>query len=189
MMTRQRTTAGAWLALVLLLSACSHRLTVASDLGIQSAPDWVNRGTNVLASHGERFFYGVGSSPALGDQSLQVDTADERARAEVARVLGTYLKVASHDYLSATAAGGPPTGEGAVSRSIRAVTRMNLVGTKIIGRWRDPHTGIIYALAQLDMAHVQQTLHAVQAMNPSFGQYLKANGTNIFDRVAAQTSR
>lgn len=173
-----------------LLSACTHRLTVTSDLGIRGAPDWVNQGSNILATRGGRFFYGVGSAPPLGDASLQVDTADERARVEVARVLSTYLDAVSHDYLGATVAGGPAVGEAAVSRSLQAVTRLNLTGSKIIGRWRDPRTGIIYVLAQLDMMRVQQTLRGGREMHPAFSQYLTSQGNDIFDsRATTHTAR
>ncbi|MCG6934911.1 MAG: hypothetical protein LJE73_03325, partial [Proteobacteria bacterium] len=87
---------------ILLLAACASKTTVESDLGISGAPDWVNEGTQYLNDKDGRLFHGVGQAPAMGDESLQISTADNRARAEVARILTSYLDVVSNDYTSAS---------------------------------------------------------------------------------------
>ena len=57
-----RTLAAAALAVV--LTACGGGKTIVeSDLGIKGAPDWVNKGTQVLNDKDGRLFHGVGSSP------------------------------------------------------------------------------------------------------------------------------
>ena len=111
---------------VFAISACSSTTKVESDLGIKGAPDWVNEGTNILSEKDGRLFHGVGSAAPMGDMSLQKSVADDRARSEVARVLSSYMDVVSSDYMSSAKAGGANTNEEAVSRQIKALTKVNL---------------------------------------------------------------
>jgi hypothetical protein len=174
---------------VLLISgmaACSSTTTVESDLGIKGAPDWVNKGANILNEKDGRLFHGVGSASPMGDASLQKSVADDRARAEVARILSSYLDAVSNDYMSAAKSGNNTVNEESVSRQIKNLTKVNLSGARIIGNWRDPKTNIIYSIAELDMNHVKSTLAGVQDMNADLKLYIETRGDNIFDRVAKE---
>lgn len=171
-----------------LLAGCAGTgpTRVESDLGIKGAPDWVNEGTAILKTRDGRLFHGVGSAPPMGDRSLQTSAADDRARAELARVLSSYMDVVSHDYTAASGSGEQALLATSISRQIENITRVNLTGSRIIGRWRDEKTEIIYALAELDMAQVHDTLGQVQDMNESLRDYLKNQGDNIFDGMAKE---
>lgn len=169
-----------------VISACSSTTKVESDLGIKGAPDWVNEGTNILNDKDGRLFHGVGSASPMGDMALQKSTADDRARAEVARVLSSYMDVVSSDYMSAAKAGGATVSEESVTRQIKALTKVNLTGAKIIGNWRDRKTNIIYSIAELDMKHVKSTLAGTQGMNDDLKRYIETSADNIFDRVAKE---
>lgn len=171
---------------VSVVTACSSTTTVESDMGIKGAPDWVNQGTNILNSKDGRLFHGVGSASPMGDMALQKSVADDRARAEVARVLSSYLDVVSNDYMSAAKSGDSGVSEEAVSRQIKNISKVNLAGAKIIGNWRDPKTNIIYSIAELDMNHVKNTLAGVQDMNADLKRYIETSADNIFDRVAKE---
>lgn len=174
------------LVAALLLGACAGKTTVKSDLGIRGAPDWVNKGTNILNDKNGRLFHGVGSAPAMGDASLQRSTADDRARAEVARVLSSYMDVVSNDYLASARTGAGSEAEQSVTRQIRNLTNINLTGAKIIGRWADKRTKAVYSIAELDMKHVKSTLQNVKDMNEDLRRYIDSHADNIFDRVTAK---
>jgi hypothetical protein len=176
--------------LLLVLAACGGGKTVVeSDLGIKGAPDWVNKGTSVLNDRDGRLFHGVGSSPAMGDESLQRSTADDRARAEVARMLSTYMDVVSNDYVAASGAGANASSEQAVSRQVKAVTRLNLSGSKIIGRWKDGRTNTVYSISELDLKHIKSTTQGAKEMNEDLRRYIDRNAENIFDKVSAKENR
>ncbi|OFZ67242.1 MAG: hypothetical protein A2V79_12500 [Betaproteobacteria bacterium RBG_16_56_24] len=166
------------------VSACSSKTKVESDLGIKGAPDWVNEGTNILNNKDGRLFHGVGSASPMNDMALQRSIADDRARAEVAKILSSYMDVVTSDYMSSAKAGGANVAEEAVSRQIKALTRVNLTGARIIGNWRDPKTNIIYSIAELDMKHVKSTLAGTQDMNDDLKRYIGNNADNIFDRIS-----
>ncbi len=168
------------------LVACSSTTQVESDLGLKGAPDWVNEGTNILNEKGGRLFHGIGSASPTGDMALQKSVADDRARAEVARVLSSYLDVVTSDYMASAKAGSDTASEESVSRQIKSLTKVNLTGAKIIGNWRDPKTNIIYSIAELDMEHVKSTLAGTQSMNDDLRRYIETSADNIFDRVAKE---
>ncbi len=170
-----------------LFAACSSGPTkVESDLGIKGAPDWVNEGTNILNNKDGRLFHGVGSASPMGDMALQKSVSEDRARAEVARILSSYMDVVSSDYQAAAKSGDQSVNEESVSRQVKNLTKVNLAGVRIIGNWRDPKTNIIYSIAELDMNHVKSTLSGVQDMNADLKRYIETSGDNIFDRVAKE---
>jgi len=176
-------------AFTLVVAACGGKTMVESDLGIAGAPDWVNKGTAVLNDKDGRLFHGVGSAPTMGDESLQRSTADERARAEVARMLSTYLDAVSNDYVAAVGTGSNASAEQAVSRQIKAVTKVNLSGSKVIGRWKDPKTSAVYSIAELDLKQVKTTLQSAGDMNEDLRRYIDRNADNIFDKVSKGTGK
>jgi hypothetical protein len=174
-------------ALMLALAACGGGKTVVeSDLGIKGAPDWVNKGTQAVNDRDGRLFHGVGSSPSVGDDALQRSTADDRARAEVARMLSTYIDAVSNDYSAAAGTGANANADQSVSRQIKAITKQNLAGSKIIGRWKDSRTNMIYSIAELDFKSVKTTLEGANGMNEDLKRYIGRNGENIFDKVSGE---
>jgi len=172
--------------IALAISACSSTTQVESDLGLKGAPDWVNKGTHILNDKDGRLFHGVGSASPMGDMALQKSAADDRARAEVARVLSSYMDVVTSDYLSSAKAGNSSVAEEAVTRQIKSLTKVNLSGARIIGSWRDPKSNIIYSIAELDMKQVKSTLAGTQDMNDNLKRYIETSADNIFDRVAKE---
>jgi hypothetical protein len=167
-----------------MLIGCSGKTVVESDLNIEDAPEWVNEGTNFLKTKGGRLFHGVGSASTMDDFSLQKSTADNRARAEVARILSSYMKVVSSDYTASGKNGDDKYSEQNVSREINNITELNMAGVKIIANWRNKKGGVIYSLAELDMESVKDIVKNIDSMNTDLGKYISSHGNNIFDRAA-----
>ena len=159
------------LATVIALGACGGKTTVKSDLHIKGAPNWVNKGTQVLKDKDGRLFHGVGMAEDLGNMSLQQTTADNRARAEIARILSSYMDVVENDYVTASRADN------------QNVSETNLAGVKIIGRWRHKKTNTIYSLAELDMKYIKQTMNTYRDMNADFRNYFDRNADKAFDKM------
>ncbi|MDH5180280.1 MAG: hypothetical protein OEZ39_04605 [Gammaproteobacteria bacterium] len=169
-----------------LLGACSSKTLVESDLGLKGAPDWVNKGTQYLNDQGGRLFHGVGEAPPMGVESLQKSTADNRARTEVARIFTSYMDAVSSDYTAASSGGGAGMSEQAMSQQIKSFTKLNLSGVKIIARWKDKKTNVIYSLAELDHKSVQSMVNTTQTMNGDLKQYIINHGENVFDKMGKE---
>ncbi|WP_370978811.1 LPP20 family lipoprotein [Agaribacterium sp. ZY112] len=166
-------------AATLTLFACSSsRTDVESDLGIKGAPDWVNEGTKAVDNDKGQLIHGIGSAPDMGDQSLQRSTADGRARAEVARVVSTIVKSSLNDYTTSTG----ETADMSVEREITTTTNSALNGSLIVANWKDPRTGTLYSIAELDLKKLDAAIESAKKLGnldkTQFKQDLNAN----FDR-------
>lgn len=162
------------------LAACSSGV-VKSDLGIDDAPDWVNQGSQALDNHDGRLLHGIGSAPSMNDLSLQTSTADERARAEVARVLSSLMQVVSQDYAASAGMDQDRQNEASASRQIDNITHQNVSGARIIAHWRNPANGTVWSLAELDMQRVKDMVAGSREMNAGFKDYFAAHVDNLFD--------
>lgn len=176
------------LAAAFWLAACSGN-AVKSDLGISDAPDWVNQGSQALDNRDGRLIHGIGSAPTMNNLSLQTSTADERARAEVARVLSSFMHVASQDYAASAGAGQDRHNQASVAREIDNITRQNVSGARIIAHWRNPETHTIWSLAELDMENVKNTVAGSREMNAGFKDYFAAHADNLFDSLTGDGVR
>ena len=166
------------LFLALVLGACSSKTTIESDMGLDDAPDWVNEGTQAVNDDDGRLIHGVGMAPTMGDVSLQKATADNRARAEIARVLSTYVDAVIKDYTASTGSDADLN----VEREIRSTTQLALSGARILGHWKDEDTGDVYAFAELDMDAVGKSLKTATALSDAFRDHYKETANANFDR-------
>ncbi len=166
------------LFLAFALGACSSKTTIESDMGLDNAPDWVNEGTQAVSDDDGRLIHGVGMAPPMGDVSLQKATADNRARAEIARVLSTYVDAVISDYTASTGSEADLN----VEREIRSTTQLVLSGARILGHWKDEDTGDVYAFAELDMDAVDKSLETATALSEAFKGHYKENADANFDR-------
>ena len=180
------------LLLVFLLaaffSACASKpvhvgqVPEESNLQIKGAPDWVNKGNGVVIKLDSRLFHGVASADPMGDLALQKAIADDRARAEVARVLSSYLDAVSSDYMAVPKTGDEIESAKSVPQQIKSTIRANMAGARIIGSWRDPKSNTIWSIAELDIKYVKSTMAAVNDMNANLKIYIDTSADNIFDR-------
>ena len=166
------------LFLALVLGACSSQTTIESDMGLSDAPDWVNEGTQAVKDDDGRLIQGVGMAPAMGDVSLQKATADNRAGAEIARVLSTFVDAVINDYTASTGGAADLN----VEREIRSTTQLVLSGARMLGHWRDENTGDVYAFSELDMDAVDKSLETATALSDAFRGHYKENADSSFDR-------
>jgi len=168
----------------LLLAACSSNPSIESDMGIEDAPDWVNEGTQAVSDDGGRLIYGVGSAPVLNDVALQTSAADNRARAEVARIVSTFIDSTISDY--SASAGADSSAQLSIEQNINATTQTALNGAKIKGRWRDPNTGTVYSFAAMDMKTLDDAVAAAGKLSDSFKRFYAQKANANFDRFVKE---
>lgn len=174
-----------WPVLILALTACANSAVLDGPVDAAGAPVWVNEGSNILSSAKTgRRFHGVGSASMLGDFSLQTAKANSHAKAEVARILASYLEIVSRDFIASGDAEEAGFTEQNVAQQIDSLTEINLTGAQVIGHWRDKQTRVIYAIAELDMEQVQQALKKSRTLNKGLKEYIGSEGGKIFDRIA-----
>ena len=168
-----------------LLAACSSSPTVESDLGIVGAPDWVNEGSQAVDNDDGRFVYGVAFAPPLNDQALQISTADTRARAEVARMVSTYIDHTLNDYAASTG----DTASSSIQQTLNSRTRTVVNGVRIQGHWKDDDSGNIYSFAVMDMKQLDQAITTADKLSQTFKEFYQQNANANFDRFSKETQQ
>lgn len=166
------------------IAACSTATKVKADLGVNKVPDWVGEGSVAISNANGRAFRGVGSASFMGDVALQKSVAEDRARAEVARILLVYLERIFSGHIPFANAGDDAVTEEAVMRQIRNLSKDGMAGTKITGNWRDSKTKIAYSVAELDMSYVKGVLAGANNMSKNMRRHIEIHGESTFDRLA-----
>ncbi len=171
------------LVCISMLGGCASQRALESDLGLSDAPDWVNMGTQAVDNENGRLLQGVGMADAMNNTSLQRSTADNRARAEIARILSLYVDNTLKDYSSNSA----ESSRESVEQSLTSSTRTALTGARIIARWLDPETGTLYAFAELDMQQVEALLSTSSALSSELKTYLSSQANDSFQLLIKET--
>lgn len=157
-----------------------------------NAPEWVNKGTGAFKDQaGKQVFYGVGSVQGVRNIPLARATADDRGRAEVAKIMNSYVTSLTKDYMASVTAGDmtKSSEEQMVSQTMKNFAKFTLHGSVPVDHWVDKENGIVYSLIKLDMAAVQDSLAQSKDLDTKVRDYVKANAEKAFDELAAEEAK
>jgi len=171
------------LALMLLVSASA--LAGCASVGPALAPRqeavpypaWVKQGTALGGADGQdKAFYGLGEVRGIRNVALARATADNRARAELARLLDAFV---------AQWLGNCPMPPGQTSEALmRLLTASSLSGVQIVEHYFHPDDGSVFSLARLDLSHVVQHLQLGADIPTPVKKYLMDHSDEAFGRMA-----
>ena len=139
-------------------------------------PEWVMKGSGAFGGEAGRVFYGVGSVSGIKNHALARTTADNRARAEIAKIFEVYSASLMKDYMASTTAGdmSASSEEQHVEQAIKTFSATTLSGVQIVDHWFHPD-GTVYALAQLDLENFTNNLDKMKELNAQVRDYVKKN--------------
>ncbi len=171
--------AGAALAFVIGLTACG------------GPPTWVKKGSGAFNEKDTKAFYGVGSVIGVRNEPLAWDTAENRARAEIAKTFETYTGYLMRDYSASTTAGDftRNTEEQNVERAIKTVTTATLSGVRPIERYKDEKTGTYYVLAKLSLEDMKNNLDQMKELNAQVRDFVRKNADRLFERLEKEEEK
>lgn len=152
------------------------------DLRIHDAPNWVNDGSIFTSVKGERYFYGVGSSPVVGEAALQKAISKSRAESQLKRLITLWMDTAAESYLSS----GKSSDEKAVKTQLKNIQKQVMEKAELAARWRDPRTGSLYSLSLLDMKTLKAVISESQEIDASLQKHLRILGNTIFAKAKKQ---
>lgn len=178
------------LAGVLSLSACSKNGKPSPIAN--NAPEWVNKGSGAMKDkEGKSVFYGVGIAQGIRNRALAVTAADDRGRAELAKIMNSYVTTLTKDYMASVTAGDmtKSSEEQMVSQTMKNFAKFTLNGSVPIDHWKDPADGTLFSLVKLDMSAVQASLAESKELNAKVRDYVKANAEKAFDELAAEEAK
>ena len=120
----------------------------------------------------------------LGNITVQGPAADERARAEVAKVLAAILRQLESNPSA-------PGGRGlAKTRALsKDIISEMLKDVKLVTRWRDDQSNFLYSLVELDIDHAKERMRYVTGLDAELRAHIVTEMEQIFDALAADKSQ
>jgi len=170
---------GVAIALMIGLAACG------------GPPNWVKQGSGAFNEKDSKGFYGVGSVIGVRNEPLAWDTAENRARAEIAKSFETYTGYLMQDYAASTTAGdfSKNTEEQHVERAIKTVTTATLSGVRPIDRYKDEKTGTYYVLAKLNLEEMKDNMEKAKELNAQVRDFVRKNADRLFERLEKEENK
>jgi outer membrane murein-binding lipoprotein Lpp len=137
--------------------------------GTKNEPAWVTSCAGAFKDAGKDAFYGCGSASGISNISLQIQTADNRARADLAKTLDTYVASFFKDYMQSASVmsktnkdkkGGLTEAqeEQFVSSITKEITEMTLYGVQVQDHFRSPVDSTLFSLVKVSFDNVSQSM-------------------------------
>ena len=163
---------------MLLMNGCA---SAPAKLDEPEMPQWVYKGSGAFDEDTGKVFYGVGIASGISNKALLFSTADNRARAEVAKTLETYVAVLSKDYMASTTAGdmSASSEEQHVEQALKTFSKTTLHGATIIDHWQDPEDKTMYALCKLDLLAFKEALDDYKELDSKVRDYVRENAEKM----------
>jgi hypothetical protein len=154
-------------------------------------PTWVKKGSGTYNEKSDKSFYGVGSVVGVRNEPLAWDTAENRARAEIAKTFETYTAYLMRDYAASTTAGDftRNSEEQNVERAIKTFSAVTLNGVKPIDRYKDDKTGTYYVLTKLSLEDMKNKLDQAKELNSQVRDYVRKNADRLFERLEKEEEK
>jgi len=163
-------------AMAALAVSCGGEKNEPKELKGIDYPEWVLKGSGAFGGEAGRVFYGVGSVSGIKNHALARTTADNRARAEIAKTFEVYSASLMKDYMASTTAGdmSAASEEQHVEQAIKTFSAQTLSGVQIVDHWYHPD-GTVYALAQLDLKSFTDNIDKMKELNAQVRDYVRKN--------------
>ena len=184
----------AWFALVACFSlGCSHDPGPDHPVyGVtpEGVPRWVNKGSGAYDGEHGKAFYGVGLVKGIQNPSLSRQTADNRARGEIAKMFDVYVAAMMKDYQRSTTAGdfSASAEEQDVVSAQKTITEVVLRGVEVRDHWVRPEDGTLHALAILDLNGMMRSLNEAHKLNAKVRDWVRANARRAFNDLDRELS-
>jgi hypothetical protein len=184
-------------SLILLLGACGTIPTIPEPpkaLTEYSPPAWVLSGGGAFTDKQGKAFYGVGSATGIKNFSLQRQVADDRARADLAKVFEVYTETLTKDYQAHTTAGNfaSSTEEQNSEIAIKVVVSSTLRGVMIVDHFEIPERGEFISLARLDYDAFKRNVEQAEEFKilpPQVRQDIKDRADALHEEMEAEAKK
>ncbi len=176
---------------VVVLAACGDNTPQQSNQVLHAnGPDWVNKGSGAFGGDKGKIFYGVGIASGIHNAALRRSQADAKARAEIQKILDTYVAVLNKSYQASTTAGdmSASSEEQHVQEALKTYSQGEISGALIVDHWLD-NDGTEYSLAQLDMQSFSNNMDKMKELNAKVRDAVRANADKAFDELNAEEAK
>ncbi|MGD9851522.1 MAG: hypothetical protein AB7T38_09660 [Nitrospirales bacterium] len=154
-------------------------------------PKWVYEGSGVMNKDDSKSIYGVGSVIGVKNEPLAWETAENRARAELAKTFRTYTAYLMQDYAASTTAGNftKSTEEQNVERAIKTFSAVTLNGVRPIDRYKDEDSSTYYVLTKLSFSEMKEALQQAEELDAEVREYVRKNAERTFEKLEKEEAK
>jgi hypothetical protein len=155
----------------------------------ESVPKWVKTGN--YNDQGSKAFYGIGQVTGIRNGPLAWDAAENRARAQIVRVLSTYTAYLMRDYAASTTAGdfNKSAEEQTVEKATKTFAAATLSGVRPVDRYQDENKGSYYVVVKMDLEDVKDFLTQSKELNSQVRDFVRKNADRAFERLEKEEQK
>jgi len=171
---------------VLVFVGCAKKKPEPAPSGAPpGSPAWVYKGSGAFDVDKGKIFYGVGIASGIQNKALLFSTADNRARAEIAKILETYVALLAKDYMASTTAGDMSASaeEQHVEQALKTFTKTTLHGARIIDHWQDREDGSLFSLCELDLFAFREALSDYKELDSQVRDFVRDNAEKLHKQL------
>jgi len=137
-------------------------------------PDWIMKESGAFPGESDKIF-AVGVAQGIRNISLQRQTADNRARANLQAILETYVGRLIRDYQRATSNMEASSEEIDVQSTQKTIIDGTLRGSQIVDRYLDEKDNVLYSLAVLDLNAFKDTVDKIEELDARTRDFIREN--------------
>ena len=168
-----------------LATACA----ILSLVACESTPKWVKTGS--YKPEEPKAFYSMGEVMGIRNEPLAWDAAENRARAQMVKILSTYRAYLMRDYAASTAGLDlkKTTEEQHVEVATKTFAAATLNGVRPVDRYKDEKKGIYYVVVKMELDDVKDMLMQSTELNSSMRDYVRKNADRAFERLEKEEQK
>ena len=155
-------------------------------------PKWVEKGSGAYKDdENKRVFYGVGTSTGIRNYSFMRQVADDRARADLAKVFKFYVGALTKDYQGHVTAGdfSKSREEQSVDGAMKVVTSATLSGVMIIDHYEFPERGEFFSLAKLDLNRFSEYLSRYKSLSKEVVNSVRSRAKMLHEEMSREIDK
>jgi hypothetical protein len=154
-----------------------------------STPNWVKTGN--YTGQDAKAFYSTGEVMGIRNEPLAWDVAENRARAQMVKILSTYTAYLMRDYAASTA--GSDLKKTAEEQHIEEATKTfaaaTLNGVRPVDRYKDEKKGIYYVVVKMQLEDVKDMLVQSRELNSQMRDFVRKNADRAFERLEKEEQK
>jgi hypothetical protein len=155
----------------------------------ESQPKWVKTGS--YKPEEKKAFYSMGEVMGIRNEPLAWDAAENRARAQMVKILSTYTAYLMRDYAASTAAGNfaKTAEEQHVEVATKTFAAATLNGVRPVDRYKDEKKGIYYVVVKMELDDVKDMLMQSTELNSQMRDFVRKNADRAFERLEKEEQK
>ena len=143
-------------------------------------PAWTTKGAGAFPPS-EKVFYGIGRADAsIQNESLRVETADNRARGDLQKVFDTFSETMMRDY-------NGMDGQ-VIERGIKTFSAGHISGAQIVDRYTDSK-GTAFSLLKLDLESFKKAIEMSQELSSQAKEFVRKRSDALFSDMQKEEEK